>query len=112
MVNTTSPLIVQRSAPPGFRNSCALADQTPLGVVSIRERMFEELFAGRLVRVGLLRCEPAEPVWHGLEASDAGALITFPLTSVVVEPDGGEAVLANPNHAIGSRARDSSAART
>ena len=62
--------------------------------------MFEELFAGRAVRVGLLRCEPAEPVWHGLEASEAGALITFPLTSVVVEPDGGEAVLANANHAM------------
>jgi AraC family transcriptional regulator len=62
--------------------------------------MFEELFAGRAVRVGLLRCEPAEPVWHGLEASDAGALIAFPLTSVVVEHEGREPVLANANHAM------------
>ena len=61
--------------------------------------MFEELFAGRSP-CRPFRCEPAEPVWHGLEASDAGALITFPLTSVVVEPDGGEAVLANANHAM------------
>lgn len=61
--------------------------------------MFEELFAGRSVRVGLLRCKPAEPVWHGLEASDACALIAFPLTSVVVQPEGCEPVLANANHA-------------
>jgi AraC family transcriptional regulator len=62
--------------------------------------MFQELFAGRAVRVGLLRCEPAEPVWHGLEGSDASALVTFPLTSVVVAHEGCEPVLANANHAM------------
>jgi AraC family transcriptional regulator len=62
--------------------------------------MYQELFAGRAVRVGVLRGEPAEPVWRGLEWSDAPALLTFPLTSVVVEREGREPVLANPNHAV------------
>jgi AraC family transcriptional regulator len=62
--------------------------------------MFQELFAGRAVRVGILRCEPAEPIWRGLEDCDAPALITFPVTSVVVQPEDREPVLANANHAI------------
>jgi AraC family transcriptional regulator len=74
--------------------------QRPVCVVSVRERMFEELFAGRAVRVGILRCEPAEPIWRGLEACDSPALVTFPLTSVVVEHERGGPVLANANHAM------------
>jgi AraC family transcriptional regulator len=62
--------------------------------------MFQELFAGRAVRIGILRCEPAEPLWRGLEDSDAPALVTFPLTSTVVEQQGREPVLANSNHAM------------
>jgi AraC family transcriptional regulator len=62
--------------------------------------MFQELFAGRAVRVGILRCEPAEPLWRGLEDCDAPALVAFPLTSVVVAHEGREPVLANANHAM------------
>lgn len=101
MVNTTSGCSgAVRSSPPGFRRSCSFAYETLVRDVSIREEMFQQLFAGRAVRVGILRYEPAEPVWHGLEGSDASALVAFPLTSAVVEQAGREPVLANPNHAM------------
>jgi AraC-like DNA-binding protein len=62
--------------------------------------MYEELFAGRAVRVGLLRCAEAEPVWRGPEQLGAAALVTFPVTSAVVEDERRQPVLANANHAV------------
>jgi AraC family transcriptional regulator len=74
--------------------------QTPADLVSQCEEMYEELFAGRAVRVGVLRCEPTGGGWRAPEELDAPVVVTFPLTSVVVGDDRNEAVLANPNHAV------------
>lgn len=61
--------------------------------------MYEELFVGRAVRVGVLRYAEAEPAWHVPAEVHAPAVVTFPLTNVVLEDVRREPVLANPNHA-------------
>jgi AraC family transcriptional regulator len=62
--------------------------------------MIEQLFAGRFFRVGVFRCPPDAPPWNELNEFRGQALAVFPATSVVIEHQGHEPVLANPNHVM------------
>jgi AraC-like DNA-binding protein len=63
--------------------------------------MIEQLFAGRFFRVGVFRCPPEARPWNALqEFRGHAALAVFPATSVVIEHEGRQPVLANPNHVM------------
>lgn len=62
--------------------------------------MIEELFAGRFFRVGVFYCPPDARPWNEQHEFRGSALAVFPATSVVIEHEGREPVLANPNHVM------------
>lgn len=67
--------------------------------------MVDELFAGRSLRVGLVRCPASAAAWGQIRAAEGPAAV-FPLTSFVVEANNGNSTLANPNHVLFFNAGD------
>ena len=67
--------------------------------------MVDELFAGRSLRVGLVRCPASAAAWGQIRAAEGPAAV-FPLTSFVVEANNGSSTLANPNHVLFFNAGD------
>lgn len=62
--------------------------------------MIEEHFAGRFFRVGVLRCPPETQPWNERQEFRGSTAAVFPATSVVIEHEDREPVLANPNHVL------------
>jgi AraC family transcriptional regulator len=62
--------------------------------------MVRSIFRGGQVSIGEFHCSPRSSAWERENSVGPSHRVVFPGTSVVITPEGGQSIVANPNHVI------------